>query len=76
MLRGSEPILHKGKVIGVTTSAGYGYTVAKTIAYGYVSPDKADPSDSYEIECYKKIYPATYEPQRALYDPERKKIRC
>ncbi len=74
MLRGSEPILHKGKVIGVTTSAGYGYSVAKTIAYGYVPPDEAGHSDGYEIECYKEIYPATREPERALYDPERKKI--
>ncbi len=74
MLRGSEPILHEGKVIGVTTSAGYGYSVAKTIAYGYVPPNKSGHSDGYEIECTKQIYPATREPQRALYDPERKKI--
>ena len=76
MLRGSEPILHNGNVIGVTTSAGYGYTVAKTIAYGYVPSDKADPLESFEIECYKKIYPATCEPERVLYDAERKKILC
>lgn len=76
MLRGSEPILHKGKVIGVTTSAGYGYSVAKTIAYGYVPPEEAGHSDGYEIECYTEIYPATREPGRALFDPERKKIFC
>jgi 4-methylaminobutanoate oxidase (formaldehyde-forming) len=74
MLRGSEPILYKGKVIGVTTSAGYGYSVVKTIAYGYVPPEEADHSEGYEIECYKEIYPATREPERALYDPKHKKI--
>jgi 4-methylaminobutanoate oxidase (formaldehyde-forming) len=74
MLRGSEPILYKGKVIGVTTSAGYGYSVVKTIAYGYVPPEEADHSEGYEIECYKEIYLATREPERALYDPKHKKI--
>ena len=76
MLRGSEPILHKGKVIGVTTSAGYGYSVAKNIAYGYVPPVEAGHSAGYEIESYQESYPATRELGRALYDPERKKILC
>jgi 4-methylaminobutanoate oxidase (formaldehyde-forming) len=74
MLRGSEPILHNGEVIGVTTAGGYGYTVCKTIAYGYVPTDQAEHSDVYEIECYKEIYPATREPKRALYDPRHQNI--
>jgi 4-methylaminobutanoate oxidase (formaldehyde-forming) len=74
MLRGSEPILHNGKVVGVTTSCGYGYTVAKTIAYGYVPVAEAGHIDGYEIESYTQIYPARREPNRALYDPMRKKI--
>ena len=74
MLRGSEPILHKGKVIGVTTSGGYGYSIEQTIAYGYVPIAEAEHSNDYEIEVYREIYPAGREPKRALYDPERKKI--
>ena len=74
MLRGSEPIVHQGKVIGVTTSCGYGYTVGKTIAFGYIPAAEADHSAGYEIESYTQIYPARREPNRALYDPERKKI--
>ena len=41
MLRGSEPIMHKGRVIGITTSGGYGYTVGKTIAYSYIPVEDA-----------------------------------
>jgi len=74
MLRGSEPILHNGEVIGVTTSGGYGYSVAKTIAYGYVPVAEAGHADGYQIEVYTEIFPAKREPQRALYDPERIKI--
>jgi 4-methylaminobutanoate oxidase (formaldehyde-forming) len=74
MLRGSEPIAYKGKVIGTTTGGGYGYTVGKTIAYGYVPVADAKHDDGYEIEVYKEVYPAKREANRALYDPERKKI--
>jgi 4-methylaminobutanoate oxidase (formaldehyde-forming) len=76
MLRGSEPILHKGRVIGVTTSGGYGYSIEQTIAYGYVPIAEGEHSKDYEIEVYTEIYPARREPKRALYDPERKKILC
>jgi 4-methylaminobutanoate oxidase (formaldehyde-forming) len=74
MLRGSEPIIYDGKVIGVTTSCGYGYTVGKTIAFGYVAAEDAAYQEGYEIEAYKEVYKVRREPNRALYDPEREKI--
>jgi 4-methylaminobutanoate oxidase (formaldehyde-forming) len=74
LLRGSEPIIRNGNVVGVTTSGGYGHTVRKTIAYGYLSCKDAENADGYEIEVYKELFPAKFEPSRALYDPERKKI--
>jgi 4-methylaminobutanoate oxidase (formaldehyde-forming) len=74
MLRGSEPIVRQGKVIGVTTSCGYGYSVGKTIAYGYVPLSEAGHTEEYEIEAYTEIFTARREPIRALYDPERRKI--
>ena len=74
MLRGSEPILKNDKVIGVTTSGGYGYTVGKTIAYGYTPFEEGGSDDRNQIEVYGEVFPANREPHRALYDPERKKI--
>jgi 4-methylaminobutanoate oxidase (formaldehyde-forming) len=74
MLQGSAPIIHKGEVLGVTTSAGFGHTVRKNICYGYIPAKKADPANGFEIESYMNLYPATLEPGRVLYDPERKKI--
>ena len=74
MLQGSAPIIHGGKVIGVTSSAGYGHTLGKNICYGYISEEIASNREGYEIEVYKEVYPARLESNRALYDPERKKI--
>jgi 4-methylaminobutanoate oxidase (formaldehyde-forming) len=74
MIQGSAPIIQGGKVLGVTTSSGYGHTVQKNISYGYIPAEQADPNNYFEIESYKEVYPATLETSRVLYDPERKKI--
>ena len=58
MLQGSAPILHNNKVVGVTTSSGYGHTIAKNICYGYLPADMSGITDGYEIESYKTVYPA------------------
>jgi 4-methylaminobutanoate oxidase (formaldehyde-forming) len=74
MMQSSAPILLDGQVAGNATSAGYGHTVGKTICFSYIAADKTDLNGNWEIETYKKIYPAILEPNRALYDPSRKKI--
>ena len=75
MLQGSAPIIYRGKVLGVTTSSGYGHTVGKNICYGFIPANHED-LDGFEIESYKETYPARYEASRILYDPEGKKIRA
>ena len=74
MIQSSAPIIYQGKVLGVTTSSGYGHTVAKTICYGYLPAGEAYAADGFEIESYMETYPARLEPARTLYDPQRKKI--
>lgn len=74
MIRGSEPVMHNGKVIGITTSGGYGYTVGKTIVYSYIPSEDATYTQGYEIEVYMEVFPITRHEKRALYDPERKRI--
>jgi len=74
MLHGSAPIIQRGKVLGVTTSSGYGHTVKKNICYGYIPLEAAGSDEGFEIEVYKKRYPLKLEPSRALYDPKREKI--
>jgi 4-methylaminobutanoate oxidase (formaldehyde-forming) len=71
-LQGGESIRRDGKVLGVVTSGGFGYSIGKTIAYGYLPADQAGFSD-YEIEAFRERYPAARH-DKVLYDPDRKKI--
>jgi sarcosine dehydrogenase len=74
LLRGGETILRDGEVLGVVTSGGYGYTVGKTIAYGFLPVEHSTHTDGFSIEIFTKTYPATRH-TGALYDPERTKIQ-
>jgi 4-methylaminobutanoate oxidase (formaldehyde-forming) len=74
MLQGSAPIVQGGKVLGVTTSSGYGHTIGKNICYGYLLAGMPVVEDGFEIESYKTVYPARLEINRQLYDPNRKRI--
>jgi len=69
-LHGGEAILHEGKVIETVTSGGYGHSVGKSIAYGFVPVGL---TRGFEIESFGKRYPAQVS-ERAPYDPERRKI--
>jgi 4-methylaminobutanoate oxidase (formaldehyde-forming) len=71
-LHGGEAIVHEGRVIDTVTSGGYGHTVGKSIAYGYVPIELAD-ARGFEIESFGVRYPARTS-ERAPYDPERRKI--
>ncbi len=69
---GGEAILRQGLALGVTTSGNYGYTVGKSIVYGYLAAGEADHSD-FAIEVFGEAIPATRH-QRPLYDPGRERI--
>jgi 4-methylaminobutanoate oxidase (formaldehyde-forming) len=72
-LHGGEPILHRGRVVGVTTSAGYGYTVGRTIALGWL-PAALAAETELEIEAFMVRHPVVRGP-RALYDPKGERLR-
>ncbi|HVJ22521.1 MAG TPA: aminomethyltransferase family protein, partial [Burkholderiales bacterium] len=71
-LHGGEAILHQGKVIDTVTSGGYGHTIGKSIAYGYV-PSSLFNAQHFEVESFGVRHPALAS-MRAPYDPERRKI--
>ena len=72
-LIGGETILADGEVVGTTTSAGYGYTVEKTIAFGYL-PIELSKDAALAVEAYGKSYAAKRGP-RSLYDPKGERLR-
>jgi 4-methylaminobutanoate oxidase (formaldehyde-forming) len=69
-LHGGEAILHEGRVIETVTSGGYGHTIAKSIAYGFVPVGQGA---GFEIESFGRRYPAQLS-ERAPYDPDRRRI--
>ena len=69
-LYGGEAIRRNGKVLGVTSSAGWGHTIGKAIAFGYVPAEEAGHAD-YEIEAFTRRHAAT-RIDGAAVDPERK----
>jgi dimethylglycine dehydrogenase len=47
--RGNEPVYRNGKVVGITTSGGYGFATNKSIAFAYVEPALANRGEEFEI---------------------------
>lgn len=70
---GKEPVFVNGEAAGYVTSAGYGYTVGRTVAYAYL-PSSVEPGDAVEVEYFGNRFPATVVTD-PLYDPEMKRLR-
>ena len=75
---GDEPIWHDGKVIGWVTSGGYGHSVGKSIALGYVPTGLSTPDgpggQDFEIEIIGRRRPARLQPE-PLHDPQGLRMR-
>ncbi|MBB3066235.1 GcvT family protein [Limibacillus halophilus] len=73
-LLGGEPILLDGKVVGSTTSCGYGHWTGKTIAFAYL-PTKIAGKTAFEIEAFGQNWHAT-RGARCLYDPKMERLKA
>ncbi len=77
---GNEPVLDPestvsgGKVIGVTTSGGFGHSIGKSLAFAYVQPQYAEPGTKFEIRLLGQNHPATVL-KDAAYDPQNLRLR-
>lgn len=72
-VRGGEPIFLGDNCIGVTTSGGYGYAVEKSLGFGYVPPEQAEPGSVIDIGLLDARCRATVlaEP---IYDPANERL--
>jgi 4-methylaminobutanoate oxidase (formaldehyde-forming) len=61
-------------VVGSTSSTGYGYTLGKTIAFGYLPVELAGET-GFEIEAFGTPYQATRGP-RTLYDAKMERLKA
>lgn len=72
---GKEPVFHASsdKAVGYVTSAAYGYTIRKPIAYAWL-PGSLVEEDSVEIEYFGQRIKATITPE-PLFDPKMERLR-
>ena len=59
VIMGKEPVLADGKVLGYVTSAGYGYSLGRCIAYAYLPLGYAAPGTPVTVEYFGKSLAAT-----------------
>ena len=70
-----EAIIRDGEVVGFTTSANFGHTVGKPIAYGYLPTALCDGArDDFVIVVYGEPISAVRQ-RGALYDPTGERLR-
>jgi dimethylglycine oxidase len=71
---GGEPLLDGNHALGRVTSGGYGYTVGRSIAYGYLPIAYAEPGTTVEVLWFGERITATVEGE-PLYDPANSRIK-
>jgi glycine cleavage system aminomethyltransferase T/glycine/D-amino acid oxidase-like deaminating enzyme len=69
---GKEPVYVAGRPAGYVTSAAYGHTIGRAIAYAWLPV--LEPGTPVEVEYFGERYPATVAAE-PLFDPEMSRIR-
>ena len=46
---GNEPVYRGDRLVGVTTSGGFGHATGKSLAFAYVDPQLAEPGSEFEV---------------------------
>ena len=67
---------HDDKVVGETTSGGWGYRVNASVALGMLRSDLAVPGTEIEVDIYGERCKATVQPDAPLWDPENERLRA
>lgn len=66
---------HHGKIVGETTSGGFGYRVDKSIALGMIRADLAVPGTKVHVEIFGENFPAVVQEDQPLWDPKNERLR-
>ena len=75
VVMGSEPVMAEGQTLGFVTSADYGYSVGRGIAYAYLPVEYSEPGTRVDILYFNKRYAARVV-EEPLYDPEGARMRA
>ncbi|MFF5287867.1 GcvT family protein [Paractinoplanes globisporus] len=74
VVMGKEPVFAAGSPVGYVTSASYGYTIGRTVAYAWLHGELAVPGTAVAVEYFGERLPATVAAE-PLFDPQMERIR-
>jgi glycine cleavage system aminomethyltransferase T/glycine/D-amino acid oxidase-like deaminating enzyme len=74
VVMGSEPVYDGDTPVGYVTSAAYGYSIGRGIAYAWLPPSCASVGSRLQIEYFAERLPATVQAE-PLFDPGMARIR-
>lgn len=74
VVMGKEPVHAGGSAVGHVTSAAYGHTLDRSIAYAWLPSEVAVPGAPVEVEYFAEKLPATVA-REPLFDPDMARIR-
>jgi glycine cleavage system aminomethyltransferase T/glycine/D-amino acid oxidase-like deaminating enzyme len=71
---GKEPVFAAGSPAGYVTSASYGYSIGRTVAYAWLPAELSVPGTAVQVEYFGARLPATVQAE-PLFDPQMERIR-
>ncbi|GGN41760.1 glycine cleavage system aminomethyltransferase T/glycine/D-amino acid oxidase-like deaminating enzyme [Actinoplanes campanulatus] len=74
VVMGKEPVYAGGASAGYVTSASYGYTIGRTVAYAWLPASLSVPGTAVAVEYFGVRLPATVRAE-PLFDPKMERIR-
>lgn len=74
VVMGKEPVLHEGKVVGYVTSAYFGHTIGKPLAYAWVPAAVSSIGTNFTIRYFDRDYPASVG-QDPQFDPQMTRLK-
>ena len=72
---GNEPVFDGDRMIGLTTSGGFGHTVQKSLGFVFVEPKYAEPGSQFQIMLMGDLRTATVLAEPA-WDPKSERLRA
>ncbi len=75
VVMGREPVYDGATCVGYVTSAGFGYTIGKGIAYAWLPAELATPGRALDIGYFDRRVAAIVA-EEPLYDPAMRRLRA
>ena len=75
-LLGNEPVYSGDKLVGITTSGGYGFAAKKSLGFAYVEPSIDVMHHTVHVQMFNERRAARIIPDHGIYDPENLKPRA